>query len=79
MSVLKWLLSLALGATVGVAAGVTVAVAVGAWGQRQYPNDPSAGSGAIIVMLTAPVGLVLGLVAGARLADRWVKHRKGGE
>ena len=79
MTVLKWLVSLALGASLGVAAGVAVAEAVGVWGHWRYPNDPSAGSGAIIVVLTAPVGLAMGLVAGMWLAERWVKRGKGGE
>ena len=62
------------GAAVGGAGGFGVAMLVGLLGQWQHPNDPSAGSGAIIVMLTFPLGVLVGIVAGAYCGDRWIKH-----
>ena len=76
MSTLKQLFWVVVGAVVGTAAGVGVAVAVGLYGQWRYPNDPSAGSGAIIVMLTAPLGFLLGIMTSCYFVIRYMKFRK---
>ena len=76
MNFLKGLLWVVGGGIVGTAAGVAVAMGVGAFSQWRLPNDPSAGSAAIIVMLTAPLGLLVGLAVGAWCGDRWEKRRR---
>jgi hypothetical protein len=63
------------GAVVGTAAGVAVAVGIGALSRWQSPNDPSAGSAAIIVVLTAPAGLLLGMIGGCLCGIHWEKRR----
>lgn len=50
------------GAFIGTAAGVAIAMAIGVLGQLLHPGDPSAGSGSIIVMITAPLGFFFGII-----------------
>jgi hypothetical protein len=52
------------GAFVGLVLGFLVAYGLGRWSQWAHPNDASAGSVAIVVILTAPGGAVLGAVFG---------------
>jgi hypothetical protein len=72
MNLLKLLVGTVSGVVVGGALGIAFAVAVGLFSQRRSPNDPSAGSIAIIVMLTFPVGAFLGALAGAILGWYWM-------
>ena len=64
------------GGLIGTAAGVAVAVGVGAFSQWRLPDDPSAGSAPIIVLLTAPLGLLVGVACGAWCGDRWTKRSR---
>jgi ethanolamine transporter EutH len=62
------------GASLGFAVGVGLAVALGIYERWKEPNDPSAyGSGLLIGALTIPAGILLGLVCGARVGQRWAK------
>ena len=54
--------------------GVGVAAALMYYEKWRHPEDPSAVSVGIIVMLTFPLGLLLGLAAGGLFADRWIKR-----
>lgn len=60
-----------LGAILGVLAGFGVAMAIGYLFVLMFPNDPSAGSVGIVVILTVPAGAFLGFVTGAVLAALW--------
>jgi hypothetical protein len=69
----KALVCIVAGAVIGGAGGIGVGVAVGLYAQWHNPNDPSAGSVAIIGMATFPLGVLIGIMAGALCADRWMK------
>jgi MFS family permease len=62
--VVKIILGSACGAFVGFALGVVAAMALGLWSTWAHPNDPSAGSVAIVVIATAPVGAIVGAALG---------------
>ena len=70
------LLGLVCGAVFGTVLGFAGAVGLGIFSQWQHPNDPSAGSVAIVVIATAPGGCMLGAAIGAGLAARWTKKPK---
>ncbi len=61
------------GAVAGIAIGLGIAIAVGLYGKWRAPDDPSAGSGAIIAMLTVPFGLLTGVIVGVVATARWIK------
>lgn len=67
MVAIKIIFGLACGAIVGLALGVIAATALGLWSAWANPDDPSAGSVAIVVIATAPVGAVLGSLTIAKL------------
>jgi hypothetical protein len=69
---LKLLLGVVGGAIVGAALGMGFAMAVGLYSKWANPSDPSAGSVAIIVIFTAPVGLFLGALVGLFVGFRWM-------
>jgi hypothetical protein len=54
------------GAVVGLLVGFFAAVGLGCWSQMAHPNDPSAGSVAIVIIFTAPCGLVGGAILGGQ-------------
>lgn len=56
-----------IGGVIGLGGGFLLAMGVGWLSQIAHPDDPSAGSVAIIVIITAPVGLLGGVVAGSAL------------
>lgn len=59
------------GAVAGLGLGVSAAVGLGLWSQWTNPGDPSAGSVAIVVIATAPMGILLGSVfGGLTIANR---------
>jgi len=53
------------GTFAGIILGFAVAYATGLLSEWATPDDPSAGSIAIIVIITAPGGAVLGAIVGA--------------
>lgn len=55
------------GAFVGLAFGFIGAMALGLWSQWANPNDASAGSVATVVILTAPLGAMMGAALGGLL------------
>ena len=67
------------GAGLGIAGGFGVAMLIGYISQVLSPNDPSASSVAIVVLITAPYGFIggvgLGGIAGWKLASRWIMRR----
>jgi hypothetical protein len=71
MKAIKIVLGGICGAFVGFALGIFAAVGLGLWSQWTHPDDPSAGSVAIVVIATAPLGAVLGaLLGGLTIAKR---------
>jgi hypothetical protein len=52
------------GGIVGLALGVAVVMGLVYWTQLTHPNDPSAGSVAILVIFTAPAGAMVGATVG---------------
>lgn len=52
------------GAVTGIAAGFALAIGLGLWSQWSTPNDPTAGSVAIVVIFTAPLGMLAGIILG---------------
>ena len=51
-------------AMVGGAIGIYIAIAIGRHAQALAPQDPSASSAAEIVIVTAPLGTIAGLLVG---------------
>jgi hypothetical protein len=64
------LVGFASGAVVGFAAGVLFAMGLGYWAHLSNPDDPSAGSVAIVSIATAPFGAMAGAVLGGLAMDR---------
>ena len=62
MKVIKTAFGVVCGALVGLGLGVVTAIALSYWSIWAHPNDPSAGSVAIVVLATAPAGMILGAV-----------------
>jgi hypothetical protein len=60
----------------GMAVGVLVAFAAALWAQHRAPNDPSAGSVAIIVILTMPIGGIGGALVGFFAGLVWGTRRR---
>ena len=58
------------GAFVGFVFGILGAMGLGLWSKWASPDDPSAGSVAIVVIATAPLGAMMGAPA------RWSLHRQ---
>ena len=73
MRTMKILLGLVYGGVIGTALGIAGAWLLGVFSQWQNPNDPSAFSVAIVVIITAPIGCVLGALVGVILATRGTK------
>jgi hypothetical protein len=72
--ILKVGVCLVSGAALGFAGGAGLAAALGIYERWKEPGDPSAyGSGLLIGVLTIPAGILLGLVCGARVGQRWAK------
>jgi hypothetical protein len=61
---IKMIFGVACGAVVGLALGVVAAMALGLWSKWAHPDDPSAGSVAIVVIATGPAGAILGAILG---------------
>lgn len=76
-NIIKGLASMATGAVLGGGVGIGLASGLGIYEQWKHPEDPSAGSAAIVVMLTFPLGLLVGMMAGAFFGDRWIKRANG--
>lgn len=68
MRAIKILLATAGGGFLGVVAGFAAAMALGLFFERMYPEDSTAGSIAIVVIFTAPVGGLFGAMVGAFVA-----------
>lgn len=60
------LLGIVCGTLSGLVAGVLVASMIGYCGRWTRPEDPSSGSGAIIVIATAPIGAISGFILGGK-------------
>lgn len=71
VTAIKIILGVICGAFVGFGVGAAAAMALGLWSQWTHPDDPSAGSVAIVVIATAPLGAILGaLLGGLTIAKR---------
>jgi MFS family permease len=70
MKPLVVILGVACGGVVGLALGILGAMALGIWSEWANPNDPSAGSVAIVVIATAPAGAMAGAVLGGLLISK---------
>lgn len=68
MKVLAVLVGIVCGTIVGFFLGVLAAMSLGLLGKLSAPDDPSAGSLAIFVIATAPMGAICGAVAGGFMA-----------
>lgn len=64
------LLATLVGAAIGFGLGVAFAIGLAKFSQWQTPDDASAGSVAIVVIATAPLGGLVGAVLAATLAIR---------
>jgi hypothetical protein len=62
------------GAVGGCACGTGFAMGLGLYYQWTHPNDPSAGSVAIVGMCTVPLGILFGMLAGVFYAARLEKR-----
>jgi hypothetical protein len=74
INVIKGTTSLAAGVLLGGGIGIGIASGLGIYYQWRHPEDLSAGSAAIVVILTFPLGVLLGTMAGAFFGDRWIKR-----
>ncbi|WP_404307748.1 hypothetical protein [Neorhodopirellula lusitana] len=64
-------------ALLGCILGVALATGIGLYSQTQFPDDASAGSIAIIVIFTAPLGaLIVGLIGFVESLSRVMKRRE---
>ena len=68
------------GSLIGACGGGVTAIAAGMLAglvaQLLYPNDPSAGSAAEIVILLIPIATLLGVIAGAIAGWRFAARRQ---
>ena len=62
--ILRVMLGVVCGGCMGLALGFLTAMGVGLVFKWVFPNDPSAGSVAIIVIITAPLGAIFGAIFG---------------
>jgi hypothetical protein len=66
---------LVVGAVAGAALGIAASMALGILSQWTHPDDPSAGSVAIIVVGLFPFGALLGATTGASLVAHWTRKK----
>jgi hypothetical protein len=64
------------GGIAGAALGVAVSIAIGVVSQWTHPNDPTAGSVAIIAIALVPAGGFLGAGCGTALVVDWTAKRR---
>src|SRR5437868_6049003 len=76
MLALRVLVGLVLGAIAGMAIGFFGIIGIAYYEQWMHPQDPSAGSIAILVIVTVPIGLMIGTPIGAIIAVRLMPPRK---
>ena len=63
-------LAIVLGGGIGLLLGLGFAAGLGMFSQWQHPEDPSAGSVAIVAIATGPLGAILGAITAAVVAGR---------
>jgi hypothetical protein len=63
-AIVRIIVGLGCGAIVGSALGILAAMGLGYLSRLNHPDDPSAGSVAIVVIITAPLGALVGAALG---------------
>jgi hypothetical protein len=63
------------GGLVGSIGGLAVTWAIATIAVWTHPDDPSAGSAAVIVLALFPVGLLFGAAVGGAVAVDWCRKR----